>query len=69
MRDHTEESGEPHVYGKRDSRPMVLLLNAENAPTWELVDVSKVEQVKLWLDEHFSKRELPPEYDPDWETH
>jgi len=28
-----------------------------------------VGRVKIWLDEHFSKREPPPEYDPDRETH
>jgi hypothetical protein len=65
MRDHTEESGEPHVYGQRDGHPMVLLYNGETDPTWQLVDVRDVAQVKTWLDEHFSKRELPPEYDPN----
>ena len=33
-RDHTEESGEPHIYGMRDGRPMLLLHNAENDPAW-----------------------------------
>ena len=69
MRDHTEESGEPHIYGMRDGRPMLLLHNAENDPAWEPVDITEVEQVKIWLDEHFSKRELPPEFDPDRNTH
>ena len=36
---------------------------------WEPVDITEVEQVKIWLDEHFSKRELPPEFDPDRKTH
>jgi hypothetical protein len=69
MRDETEESGEPHVYGKRGGAPMLLLYNAENDPTWRLVDVREVEQVKIWLDEHFEKRVLPPEFDPDRSTH
>ena len=69
MRDHREESGEPHVYGQRDGHPMVLLYNGEADPTWQLIEVRDVERVKIWLDEHFSKRELPPEYDPDRETH
>ena len=69
MRDQSEESGEPHVYGQRDGHPMVLLYNAETDPTWQLIEVRDVEQVKIWLDEHFSERELPPEYDPDRETH
>ena len=69
MRDHREESGEPHVYGQRDGHPMVLLYNGETDPMWQLIEVREVEQVKIWLDEHFSKRELPPEYDPDRETH
>ena len=69
MRDQSEESGEPHVYGLRVGRPMVLLYNAETDPTWQLVDAGDVAQVKIWLDEHFSKRELPPEFDPDRETH
>ena len=69
MRDHSEESGEPHVYGQRDGRPMVLLYNGEADPMWQLIEVRDVAQVKIWLDEHFSKRELPPEFDPDRETH
>jgi hypothetical protein len=60
-----EVSDEPHVYGMRGRHPMLLLFNAETDPHWQMVDVGDVEQVKLWLDEHFSKRELPPEYDPD----
>ena len=48
---------------------MVLLYNGETDPMWQLIEVREVEQVKIWLDEHFSKRELPPEYDPDRETH
>ena len=64
MRDHREESGEPHVYGQRDGHPMCVY-NGETDPTWQLIEVSDVEQVKIWLDEHFSKRELPPEFDPD----
>ena len=48
---------------------MVLLYNGETDPTWQLIEVRDVKQVKIWLDEHFSKRELPPEYDPDRETH
>ena len=59
MRDQSEESGEPHVYGQRDGHPMVLLYNGETDPTWQLIEVREVEQVKIWLDEHFSKRELP----------
>ena len=68
MRDHSEESGEPQVYGQRGGHPMVLLYNGETDPTWQLIEVRDVAQVKIWLDEHFSKRELPPEYDPDRET-
>jgi len=69
MRDQSEESGEPHVYGQRDGHPMVLLYNGETDPTWQLIEVREVGRVKIWLDEHFSKREPPPEYDPDRETH
>jgi hypothetical protein len=69
MRDQSEGSGEPHVYGQRDGHSMVLLYNGETDPTWQWIEVRDVEQVKIWLDEHFSKRELPPEYDPDRETH
>jgi hypothetical protein len=69
MRDHTEASGEPHVYGKRAVEPMVLLYNSEEDPAWQLVDVRNVAHVKIWLDEHFDKRELPAEYDPDKGTH
>ena len=43
--------------------------NAENDPAWEPVDVTEVEQVKIWLDEHFSKRGLPPAFDPDRDAH
>ena len=39
MRDQSEESGEPHVYGQRDGRPMVLLYNGETDPTWQLIEV------------------------------
>ena len=67
MQDQREESGEPHVYGQRDGHSMVLLYNGEADPTWQLIEVRDVERVKIWLDEHFSKRELPPEYDPDRE--
>jgi hypothetical protein len=45
-------------------KPMLLVFNAESDPQWQMVDVTDVEQVKIWLDEHFSKRELPPGYDP-----
>ena len=69
MRDQSEGSGEPHVYGQRDGHPMVLLYNGETDPTWQLIEVREVGRVKIWLDEHFSKREPPPEYDPDRETH
>ena len=69
MRDQSEESGEPHVYGQRDGHPMVLLYNGETDPTWQLIEVRDIKQVKIWLDEHFSKRELPPEFDPDSGTH
>ena len=69
MRDRSEESGEPHVYGQRVGHPMVLLYNGETDPTWQLIEVREVGRVKIWLDEHFSKREPPPEYDPDRETH
>ena len=69
MRDQSEESGEPHVYGQRDGHPMVLLYNGETDPTWQLIEVRDVAHVKIWLDEHFSKRELPPEFDPDRGTH
>ena len=68
LHDH-ESSGEPHLYGVRDGRPMLLLYNGENDPQWDLVDDTDVERVKIWLDEHFSKRELPPEFDPDRDTH
>ena len=60
---------EPHIYGMRDGRPMLLLHNAENDPAWELVDVTEVEQVKIWLDEHFEKREIPPAFNPDRGAH
>ena len=69
MRGQSEESGEPHVYGQRDGHPMVLLYNDETDPTWQLIEVRDIKQVKIWLDEHFSKRELPPEFDPDRGTH
>ena len=64
MRDHSEESGEPHIYGTRGGRSMLLLYNAENEPQWETVEVTQVESVKIWLDEHFEKREIPAEFDP-----
>lgn len=60
-----EMSGEPHVYGMRGGHPMLLLYNEETDPKWNPADVGDVEQVKIWLDEHFNKRELPAEYDPD----
>ena len=69
MRDHREESGEPHIYGKRGGRPTLLLYNWENDPTWQIVDVTEVEAVKIWLDEHFEKREIPPEFNPNRSTH
>ena len=69
MRDQSEESGEPHVYGQRDAHPMVLLYNGENDPTWQLVDVTEDEAVKIWLDEHFEKREIPPAFNPDRSMH
>jgi hypothetical protein len=69
MRDQSEESGEPHVYGQRDGHPMVLLYNGETDPTWQLVDVTEIEAVKIWLDEHFEKREIPAEFAPDRITH
>ena len=67
LRTHTEASGEPHVYGVRAGQPTLLLYNEEAAPKWRLVDVRQVHEVKLWLDQHFTKRELPPEFDPDKE--
>ena len=69
MRDHSEESGEPHIYGKRGGAPMLLLYNGENDPTWQIVDVTEVEAVKIWLDEHSEKREIPAEFAPDRSTH
>jgi hypothetical protein len=48
---------------------MVLLYNGETDPTWQLVDVTDVESVKIWLDENFEKREIPTEFNPDWNTH
>jgi hypothetical protein len=44
---------------------MVLLYNEETDPQWSLANVREVESVKIWLDEHFTKRELPAECDPD----
>jgi hypothetical protein len=64
-----EVSGEPHIYGERGGRATVLLYNEETDPKWTLAYASEVEQVKIWLDEHFNKRELPAEYNPDRYTH
>ena len=50
MRDQSEESGEPHVYGQRDGHPMVLLYNDETDPTWQLIEVRDVKQVKIGID-------------------
>ena len=69
LRDQSEGSGEPHVYGQRGERPTLLLYNEENDPTWQFVDVIEVEAVKIWLDEHFEKREIPAVFDPDRSTH
>ena len=69
LRTHTEVSGEPHIYGERAGQPTLLLYNDEAEPKWRLVDARQVHEVKLWLDEHFTKRELPPEFDPDNDNH
>ena len=68
MRDHTEAAGEPHLYGLRGGEPMVLLFNEENDPQWELVEAADIESLKIWLEEHVQKREIPPEFDPDRAT-
>jgi len=49
MRDHTEESGEPHSYGMSDGRAMVLLFNEESERQWELVEAADIDSVKIWL--------------------
>jgi hypothetical protein len=64
-----EVSGEPHVYGMRGGHPMVLIYNQETEPKWSLANVREVESVKIWLDERFTKREIPSEFDPDKGSH
>ena len=68
MRDRTDASGE-HIFGERGGQPTLLLDNEEADPKWRLVDVRQVHEVRLWLDEHFTKRELPAEFDPDKDHH
>jgi hypothetical protein len=44
---------------------MLLIYNDETDPTWRLIEVRQIQEVKLWLDEHFTKRQLPAEFNPD----
>lgn len=61
-------SAEPHVYGVRDGQPSLLIYVAKARPVWQLVDATQVDDVET-SDEHFEKRKLPPEFDPDRATH
>lgn len=69
LRNWIEFVGEPHVYGLRGGQPMLLVYNDQADPAWQMVDVREIDQVNVWFNEHFSKRELPPEFDPDRDTH
>jgi hypothetical protein len=69
LRSWVESVGEPHVYGMRGGRPTLLVYNDKADPPWQFVDVRDIDQVNVWPNEHFEKRELPGEFDPDRDTH
>jgi hypothetical protein len=66
FRDNTIKRGEPHVYGVIDAIPRLLLFDDEHGdePSWALIDVRNITQVKRRLNRHFTKRPIPPEFDP-----
>ncbi len=64
MRDQKEVFGEPHIYGLRAGHPTLLVYDEQTDPSWQLIDVREVRDVKTWPN-HFSKRELPADLDPD----
>lgn|SRR5215510_6356070 len=59
---------EPHRYGQRDGRAMVLVyaygpLPAGATSAWQCIDIATLEDVSRWVGHTFQKRPIPPAYD------
>jgi hypothetical protein len=46
-------------------QPMLLVCDDQADPTWQLINVRDIDQVKTWINQHFEKRETPAQFDPD----
>ena len=44
---------------------MLLVCDDQADPTWQLINVRDIDQVKTWINQHFEKRETPAQFDPD----
>ena len=38
---------------------MLLVCDDQADPTWQLIDVGDIDQVKTWINQHFEKRKIP----------
>ena len=64
LREHKEAFVEPHIYGLRGDHPTLLVFDEQADPSWQMIDVRQIDEVKTWPN-HFTKRELPADFDPD----